>query len=72
MKVRITKLKAPWPAGSAVGHVVAFDGAELPAWAVGKCAQVADDTPTDAAPVEAAASEQAAKPAAETKSKAKG
>lgn len=43
MKVRITHLKAPWPAGSGVGDVLEL--AEVPAWAVGKCEQVADDAP---------------------------
>lgn len=71
MKVSVTKLKAPWPQGVVVGSVVEFDGA-MPAWAVGKCVQVADDTPADAAQAGAVTSEQAAKPAAETKSKAKG
>ena len=39
MRVRITHLKAPWPAGSGVGDVVDITGAEVPSWAAGKCAQ---------------------------------
>lgn len=38
MRVRITHLKAPWPAGSGVGDVVDIPGAEVPPWAAGKCA----------------------------------
>lgn len=34
-KVTITALKAPWPEGAQVGHVVSFKG-EPPAWAQGK------------------------------------
>lgn len=41
MKVTITHLKAPWPAGAGVGSVVEFDA--VPAWAVGKCTPAADD-----------------------------
>lgn len=41
MKVRITHLKAPWPAGSGVGDVLEL--ADVPAWAVGKCEPVPDD-----------------------------
>jgi hypothetical protein len=42
MKVFVTHLKAPWPAGSQPGDVVQFDG-DLPAWAVGKCTAAPDD-----------------------------
>lgn len=42
MKVTVTHLKAPWPAGAAVGSVVELPGDTIPAWAVGKC------TPADA------------------------
>ena len=44
MKVKVTHLKAPWPAGAGVGDVVEFAGA-LPEWAAGKCC-VTDDEPT--------------------------
>lgn len=44
MKARITNLKAPWPAGAAVGDVVAFHIGSVPVWAVGKCAPVAEDS----------------------------
>lgn len=37
MKVAITHLKAPWPAGAKVGSIVAVPGDAIPAWAVGKC-----------------------------------
>ncbi len=44
MKVTVTHLKAPWPVGTAPGHVVDFAGLDaIPAWAVGKCVPAADD-----------------------------
>lgn len=44
LKVEVTHLKAPWPAGATVGAVVLLAVAILPAWAVGKCiALPADD-----------------------------
>ncbi len=43
MKVTVTHLKAPWPAGAAVGSVVELPGDSVPAWAVGKCRPAADD-----------------------------
>ncbi len=44
MKVTVTHLKAPWPAGTAPGHVVDFPGLDaIPAWAAGKCTPAADD-----------------------------
>jgi len=43
MKATITRLKAPWPEGAAVGDVVEFDGAVMPDWAVGKCTAAPDD-----------------------------
>lgn len=43
MKVTITHLKAPWPAGAKPGDVVELDAAEVPGWAVGKCTPAADD-----------------------------
>ena len=45
MKVTITHLKAPWPAGAKPGDVVELDVAEVPGWALGKCAPAADDAP---------------------------
>jgi len=42
MRVEITVLNAPWPLGAVVGDVVDVDS--IPAWAVGKCVQVPDDT----------------------------
>jgi hypothetical protein len=44
MKVTVTHLKAPWPAGTIPGHVVDFPSLDaIPAWAVGKCVPAADD-----------------------------
>lgn len=37
IKVEVTHLKAPWPAGTSVGAVVALAVAILPGWAAGKC-----------------------------------
>lgn len=55
MKVTVTHLKAPWPAGTVPGHVVDIAGAEsVPGWALGKCVPAADDAEaasTWAAPV---------------------
>jgi len=42
MRIKITVLNAPWPSGAVVGDVVDVD--IIPAWAVGKCVQVPDDT----------------------------
>lgn len=42
MKVRITHLKAPWPAGAAIGSVVEVPGEAIPAWAAGKCQDAGD------------------------------
>ncbi len=46
MKVRVTHLKAPWPEGTEVGAVVDV-GASVPAWAVGKCVELADEPATE-------------------------
>lgn len=44
MKVTVTHLKAPWPAGTVPGHVVELAGVEsVPGWALGKCTPAADD-----------------------------
>lgn len=37
MRVQITALKAPWPAGAKAGDVVELPGDKLPGWAIGKC-----------------------------------
>lgn len=42
MKVIVTHMKAPWPAGVKVGDCVALAAAVLPAWAKGKCEPAAD------------------------------
>lgn len=59
MKVQITHLKAPWPAGAGVGDVVELQAAEVPAWALGKCIPAAAD-----ATVSVPAAEAPAAPAA--------
>ena len=41
MKLTVTHLKAPWPAGAVVGSVIEL--ASVPAWAAGKCVPSADD-----------------------------
>lgn len=41
MKLTITHLKAPWPAGAAIGDVI--DLPSVPPWALGKCAPAAED-----------------------------
>lgn len=43
MKVIVTALKAPWPAGAGLGSVVQIPGDALPGWALGKCRLAADD-----------------------------
>ena len=40
MKVTVTHLKAPWPAGAAVGSVVELPGDSIPGWAAGKCREI--------------------------------
>lgn len=47
MKARITQLKAPWPSGAVVGHVVHFEAGSVPAWAVGKCEPAGEDAQAD-------------------------
>lgn len=38
MRVLVTALKAPWPAGTQIGDIVDLPGrAAVPEWAVGKC-----------------------------------
>lgn len=44
MKVQITFMKAPWPLWAVVGDVVDV-GEVMPAWALGKCVEVAEDAP---------------------------
>lgn len=44
MKVTVTHLKAPWPAGTVPGHVVELAGCDaVPGWALGKCVPAPDD-----------------------------
>ena len=56
MKLTITHLKAPWPAGAVVGDVIEL--AEVPAWAFGKCVPAADDAAVTVGAVQAAPAEQ--------------
>lgn len=66
MKLTITHLKAPWPAGAVVGDVIEL--AAVPAWALGKCVPANDDsTVTASFPQGEAESDPAPKP---TKAKA--
>lgn len=73
MKLTITHLKAPWPAGAAVGSVI--DLPAVPAWALGKCVQAADDAEVTAglAPADGEASDEGAEETikASTKQKTK-
>lgn len=46
IKVRVTHLLAPWPAGADVGSIVALMCDKVPAWALGKC----EDAPEGAEP----------------------
>ena len=59
MKLTITHLKAPWPAGAVVGDVIEL--AEVPAWALGKC-EPADDAATVTAGAKPAAAEAESEP----------
>lgn len=59
MKVRITHLKAPWPAGAKPGDVVELAVDAVPEWALGKCKPIPDDTPTAAEVAEALAKAEA-------------
>lgn len=43
MKVEVTHLKAPWPAGVVIGSVVALACAAVPGWAAGKCVVLGAD-----------------------------
>lgn len=43
IKVEVTHLKAPWPAGAVVGAVVALATAKVPGWAAGKCTVLGAD-----------------------------
>lgn len=56
-KVTVTALKAPWPEGVQLGHVVSFKG-EPPAWAQGKFTEAPEGVKADFAyePPEPAAS----------------
>ena len=61
MKVTVTHLKAPWPAGTVPGSVVDLPGAVIPEWAVGKCVPADEQSaPADtvAAPAPAAKSKR--------------
>jgi hypothetical protein len=65
MKVQITHLKAPWPAGVAVGHVVDLAADTVPGWALGKCTPTDDDAEAFATLAAPAAPALVANPASE-------
>ena len=44
MKVIVTHLKAPWPKGTRVDGVVTIEGDKLPAWALGKCRVLGEES----------------------------
>lgn len=48
MKVEVTHLKAPWPAGVVVGAIVLLAAPLLPAWAAGKCRPLPDSDDREA------------------------
>jgi len=48
IKVAVTHLKAPWPAGAIIGSVVALATAAVPGWAAGKCTPLAPDDEREA------------------------
>lgn len=58
MKATITALKAPWPAGAAIGDVVELPE-PLPAWALGKCVPAADDAEVTTETVDSTAADDA-------------
>lgn len=75
MKVAITHLKAPWPAGAVVGSVVLLEAPGVPAWAAGKCTPLAADDEREAEflwqpPARPAAPELVVNPASEADRKA--
>ena len=48
IKVAVTQLKAPWPAGAVVGSIVGLAVPLLPSWAAGKCTPLAEDDEREA------------------------
>lgn len=48
IKVAVTHLKAPWPAGVIIGSVVALATAAVPGWAAGKCTPLAPEDEREA------------------------
>lgn len=63
MKLTITHLKAPWPAGAVVGSVIEL--AAVPAWALGKCAPADDDATVTVGAVQAAPADEKQEPSAD-------
>lgn len=60
MRVLVTALKAPWPAGTQIGDIVDLPGrAAVPEWAVGKCEPAPASAEPAAAPAPAAQAEAA-------------
>lgn len=60
MKLAITHLKAPWPTGAVVGDVIEL--ANVPTWAVGKCAPADDDAAVTVGAVQAAPADEKQEP----------
>lgn len=60
MKLTITHLKAPWPAGAVVGDVIEL--ASVPDWAVGKCAPADDSATVTVGAVQAAPADEKQEP----------
>ena len=63
MKLTITHLKAPWPAGAVVGSVIEL--AEVPAWAFGKCVPADDGASVTIGVVQAAPADEKQEPSAD-------
>lgn len=63
MKLTITHLKAPWPAGAVVGDVIEL--ADVPAWAFGKCVPAADDAAVTVGVAQAAPADEKQEPSAD-------
>lgn len=68
MRVLVTALRAPWPAGTQIGDIVDLQGrVTVPEWAVGKCEPAPAAAEPAAAPAPAAQTEAAEASAPATK-----
>lgn len=64
MRVLVTALKAPWPAGTQIGDIVDLHGrVTVPEWAVGKCEPAPAAAESASAPAQPEAAEAAPAPA---------